>query len=79
MTRSTAFPAKYFGTCPACGGPWRQGDMIRRHGTTDPPASRPIWGHDICPESEDPTELKAGEEVCTKCWLVHPKGACDRE
>ena len=32
----------------------------------------------VCPDSTDPTTLRKGEKVCPDCWLIHPKGACDR-
>lgn len=69
----TAFPARYPGPCAAdCGTRIHEGDPIRM---TDDGAV-----HDDCTaaEAREPDPLRAEHPVCSKCWLTHPEGACDR-
>jgi len=63
------FPARYPGRCGACSERIHEGDPIKM--VDD------VAVHDDCdtlpaiPLRENP--------VCPKCWLTHPKGACERE
>ena len=68
--------ARYSGYCPECGERWQPGDLIRSDDRE--PNGLPIWAHAVCPYTPDPTTINPGEQVCTDCWLIHPKGACDR-
>lgn len=34
------------------------------------------WYHEVCPPPAE--EVKPGEEACPVCWLIHPRGECDR-
>ena len=72
----TPIPARYAGTCSACGGRWQPGDLIR--GQVDAPGQSGYWVHAACPDDPADTDLKPGETVCARCWLVHPAGECDR-
>ena len=59
-----SFPAKFRGECVQCGLNIKVDDLIER--TADG------WAHETCPEVDS-------EPTCPRCWLIHPKGACDRE
>lgn len=63
-------PARFAGRCPECEGSWKPGDLIVRVDEN--------WQHEACPDGPL-VDLSAPHEVCTTCWLTHPKGACDRE
>ena len=60
--------AKYPGECPGCEQTFQPGTPIRIEGGD--------WYHEACPPPAE--EVKPGEEACPVCWLIHPKGECDR-
>lgn len=68
--------ARYSGLCPECGGRWEPGDAI----DTVEPGNLSRWVHAVCPDDDtsDPTVLKPHEIVCPDCFLIHPRGVCDR-
>ena len=68
--------ARWSGYCSECGERWQRDDPIRPVVVGCEHMER--WVHDACPDAPDPDALRPGETVCTDCWLVHPKGACDR-
>lgn len=70
-----SIPARYSGVCPECGERWQPGDLIR---SAAQPIWPTVWTHAVCPDVPDPDAIRPGEQVCTDCWLIHPKGACDR-
>lgn len=63
-----SFPARFPGRCASCTERVHEGDPIRM---TDNGAV-----HDDCVDVEP--EERPEPPVCQTCWLVHPKGACDR-
>jgi len=67
--KSMTITARYSGICPECDERWQPGDLIQAGPNTG-------WQHAVCP---DPTPtLRAGEIRCRTCYLIHPKGECDR-
>lgn len=66
--------ARFSGTCHECGQRWQPGDLIR----ADQPERGvlPIWQHATCPETPD--DRDAQRTPCERCFLIHPKGTCDR-
>lgn len=66
-----AFAAQHAGTCPACGA--RFSERTRIMWRTDTDGDNPGWGHEVCP---DP--LAVEHVPCSRCFLVHPPGTCDR-
>lgn len=78
--------AKFEARCLECNGDIEVGERLIR----DPELG---WVHAECPEpymdrpaaweraetrEVDPTEQQPGEVTCTRCWLIHRPGACDR-
>lgn len=59
--------AIYTGWCRGCDRRIEVGEDIRR--------TEEGYAHAGCPEFLT-TKV---EQVCLVCWLVHPKGACDRD
>lgn len=69
--------ARYSGTCPECDQRWQPGDLIRSDRSE--PSGLPVWCHASCPQDEADLTLPPGvTEACPACFLIHPKGACDR-
>ena len=68
-----SIPARYSGLCIECGERWQPGDLIRSDQLND--VGMALWTHAVCPDPIDPTTVNPGEQVCTDCWLIHPKGA----
>ena len=74
-----SIPARYSGVCVECGERWQPGDLIRADKYHD--RGKALWTHDVCP---DPiidalmAPARTGEISCPTCFLIHPKGACDR-
>ena len=60
--------ARYPGKCADCGEYWPEGTPIRHVDEG--------WVHDAC--SDRLSDVRRSETTCPRCWLVHPKGACDR-
>ena len=69
-------PARYSGMCPDCGERWQPGDLIRTDQLND--VGLALWTHATCPDVPDISAVRPGEVICTDCWLIHPKGECDR-
>ena len=64
-----SFTARYTTVCDDCRGLIQPGEEASFNVAQE-------VVHVVCPPGVD--DLRAGETVCTTCWLVHPAGACDR-
>lgn len=67
-----AFQAKYEGRCEDCREPIQRGEWI-----VSKPGGR--YAHEVCPDSPEDfglVDLRPGEVVCDRCFLVQPCG-CD--
>lgn len=62
--------ATYRTWCPECHNPVERGDEIVR-------AEEGRYKHVNCPEPADPLPKASRDEfLCSKCYLIHKKGAC---
>lgn len=69
------FPARFPGHCNECGGPIEVDDQIGYN-----LAGEVIhWDADGCTAAILLDEVRTNEELCTRCFLIHPKGKCDYE
>ena len=67
------FPARFPGYCHDCGGPIEVDDQIGYN-----LAGEVVhWDLDGCHTAAGLEDIRATEELCPKCFLIHPKGMCD--
>ena len=67
------FPARFPGHCNDCGGPIEVDDQIGYN-----LAGEVIhWDADGCTAAVALEEVQSTEELCPRCFLIHPKGMCD--
>lgn len=72
MAMTTAHLAAFSGYCRRCGlrYPPRTPIVMSADGLG--------WVHAACPGGPVMRPAQPGEVVCPDCFLIHPKGACDR-